>query len=110
MLVKSIGRILLLGSVVFLTPPTIAMAQDTHSGATTDSHGDSGNSAGRGAQRGRSGDGHSDGDDHASDEGHDTDHGSRGKGPKYRGGRGIVPVSGRGHSLEDRVLRTEPFE
>ena len=54
------------------------------------------------------GDDHADGDDHGSG----TDHGSKGKGkgPRYRGGRGVTTVSGtHGHSLEDRVLKWPVF-
>lgn len=59
-------------------------------------------------------DGHEDGhgeDDAASDE-HESDHvsGEKGKGPRYRGGRegSVVGVS-HARSLEDRVLRKEPY-
>ena len=121
------NRRLLLTSLCAIATATPGIAQHTDEADTT--HGSDqvkGRGAG-GAMHGRPEDAHSGEDDHGddqtsndghdtdhtSDEDHDSDHGSggKGKGPKYKGGRSVVHLSGgRGHSLEDRVLRTQPFE
>lgn len=128
MIVRSIGHIFFLGCIALVTPATLVMAQDSHSGATIASEGGAGHDrgAGRGGHSGNSGDTHGGDEDHSTDDGHETDHGTdhvsgedhdsdhasggKGKGPKYKGGRDNLMPSARGHSLEDRVLRIGAFE
>lgn len=126
MLKTIVGTSLLLGglsalAIASLSPDRgktgiIVLAQTHDEGDSgTDGHGSGrrGGSTG-GHDDGHTDDGHTDDghtddghtDDGHTDDGHGEDSEGRGKGPKFRGGRGVADTTtGSGHSLEDRVLR-----
>ena len=113
---KWIMRSLLIASTSYFTLPALSIAQHTDTSGGHDSHASDSGGGHSGGQHGRPTDRHDGGDDHGDDHDHDDDHGDdhgsggKGKGPKYRGGREALTVgAGRGHSLEDRVLKTPDF-
>lgn len=117
---------LLAGCVFCLGAAVPALSQQT--GGTTavaTATDGGGHGAGRGRGAGGAGGGHTDDGGHTGDDGHTDDGGHtgddghtedghdgghQGNGPQYHGGRNVA-VSGVGHgrSVEDRVLRAEPF-
>lgn len=121
MLKTIVGTSLLLGglpalAIAPLSPDygnagAIVLAQSHDEG----DHGTDGHGSGRrggstgGHDDGHTDDGHTDDghtDDGHTDDGHGEDSESRGKGPKFRGGRGVADTTtGGSDSLEDRVLR-----
>jgi hypothetical protein len=119
--------LLLAGLSVFLLAASgvsnAAWAQAHAGGSESGRGGGAGGRAGGGRPDAHAGSSHASGDDHgddhASDDEHDdaghashddqdgaSDHGSKGKGPMYRGGRvSRASGNGRGRSLADRVLK-----
>lgn len=118
----TLDRRLFVVGVLALALTRSAQAQHTEGTDTAHASGEGGRggSGGHssGGQRGRPENPHSGEDDHTDDhtDDHGDDHGDdhasgkKGKGPRYKGGRETVSVGvSHGRSLEDRVLKIEPF-